>query len=191
MIEDAEIQASAAQAEALVHRDGHRVRFLDVDPDEDGARLLIEHVWTQPGTMAGPHWHPVLTECFTVREGAMRFRVDGRDLVLRAGEHVTVEPGQVHQFRNDGGRLVVLHEVRPPGRHRAMFAMWHHLDQQGRTFGPGIPRDPLWLALLWELQEGYLAGPPLALQRLVLGGLARLARRVHRLPPSVSASLGG
>jgi hypothetical protein len=58
----------------LVHRDGHRVAFLEEGTDERGEYLVIEHVWTRPGTMAGPHWHPVLTESFRVREGRMRSR---------------------------------------------------------------------------------------------------------------------
>src|SRR5215218_64576 len=60
---------------SLVHRDGHQVRFLEEGTDKDGEYLLIEHVWARPGPMAGPHWHPVLTESFAVEEGTMRFRV--------------------------------------------------------------------------------------------------------------------
>src|SRR3712207_9492524 len=67
----------------LVHRDEHRVAFLEEGRDGRGEYLVIEHVWTRPGTMAGPHWHPVLAEAFRVREGKMRFRVDGRE---RSGE---------------------------------------------------------------------------------------------------------
>jgi mannose-6-phosphate isomerase-like protein (cupin superfamily) len=104
---------------ALVHRDGHRVAFVEEGTEERGGYLLIEHVWTCPGMMAGPHWHPVLRETFHVLEGRMRFRVDGREFFLGPGEGVTVRPGEVHRFWNEGeGRLRVLHEVRPPGRHR-------------------------------------------------------------------------
>ncbi|MFI8978402.1 hypothetical protein ACIGO9_36365 [Nocardia asteroides] len=40
-----------------------------------------------------------------------------------------------------------------------------------------LPRNPLALGLLWEFQDGYLAGPPAPLQRLVFGGSAAPARR--------------
>lgn len=161
----------------LVHRDGHRVAFLEEGRDGRGEYLVIEHVWTRPGMMAGPHWHPVLEEAFRVREGGMRFRVDGREFVLGPGEGVTVSPGEVHRFWNEGqGRLRVVHEVRPPGRHREMFELWHRLDVVGKTNRHGVPKDPLALGLLWELQDGYLAGVPAPLQRLVFGGLARVAR---------------
>jgi mannose-6-phosphate isomerase-like protein (cupin superfamily) len=161
----------------LVHRDGHRVAFLEEGKDGRGEYLVIEHVWPRPGMMAGPHWHPVLEETFRVREGRMRFRVDGREFALGPGETVTVGPGEVHRFWNEGeGRLRVVHEVRPPGHHRQMFELWHRLDVAGKTNRHGVPKDPLALGLLWGLQDGYLAGIPAPLQRLVFGGLARLAR---------------
>lgn len=58
-----------------------------------------------------------------------------------------------------------------------MFELWHRLDVDGKTTPSGMPRNPLDVALLWELQDGYLAKIPAALQRVVFGGLARLARK--------------
>jgi mannose-6-phosphate isomerase-like protein (cupin superfamily) len=169
--------AAVGRSGVLVHRDGHRVALLEEGTDERGDYLVIEHVWTRPGPMAGPHWHPVLTETFRVQEGRMRFRVDGKEFVLGPGGGVTVRPGEVHRFWNEGeGRLKVIDEVRPPGHHREMFELWHRLDLAGKTNRQGVPVNPLALALLWELQDGYLAGVPASLQRLVFGGLARLAR---------------
>lgn len=105
----------------LVHRDGHRVRTLGERTDEAGRFLLIEHAWTRPGPMVRPHWHPVLTESFAIEEGRIRFRVYGQDFSLGPGEGVTVRPRQVHRFWNESeGRLVQMHEIRPPGRHREM-----------------------------------------------------------------------
>ena len=165
------------QGETLVHRDGHRVSFLGRGIDEAGEYLRIEHAWARPGMMAGPHWHPVLTERFVVKEGRMRFRLDGREVVLSAGEAVTIPPLQVHRFWNVGEeRLVVDHEVRPPGQHREMFELWHRLDAEGKTNGHGVPMNPLWLALLWERQDGYVAGVPALVQQVVFGGLANAAR---------------
>ena len=164
---------------AMVHRDGHRVRILGEGTDEAGRFLRIEHVWTRPGPMAGPHWHPVLTESFAVEEGRMRFRVDGKEFFLGPGESVTVRPRQVHRFWNEGEeRLVVRHEIRPPGRHMEMFELWHRLDLEGKTNRQGVPTGPLSLGLLWELQDGYVAHVPAFAQRLVFGGLARLAKRI-------------
>ncbi len=178
----AERDGTNGGSDALVHRDGHRVGFVDEGTDEVGGYLRIEHVWTRPGPMAGPHWHPVLTESFAVEEGRMRFRVDGREFMLGPGEAVTVRPGEVHRFWNEGNegeeRLLVMHEVRPQLRHWEMFELWHRLDLEGKTNRQGVPTNPLALGLLWERQDGYVAGLPASVQRLVFGGLARLARLV-------------
>lgn len=163
----------------LVHRDGHEVGFLDEGVDEGGDYLVIRHTWTRPGPMAGPHWHPVLRESFAVEEGRMRFCVDGQEYLLGPGERITIPSRQVHRFWNEGeGPLRVVHEVRPPGQHRTMFELWHRLDREGKTTQHGVPKNPLWMGLLWEYQDGYIAGIPRCVQRIVLGGLARLARLV-------------
>ncbi|MGH3089506.1 MAG: cupin domain-containing protein, partial [Rubrobacteraceae bacterium] len=60
--------------------------------------------------------------------------------------------------------------------HREMFEFMHRLDVAGKLNGRGIPTDPLLLGMLWERMDGYIAGPPVFLQRLFFGGLARLAR---------------
>lgn len=81
----------------------------------------------------------------------------------------------MHEFWSEAPDTVFDHEIRPPLRHWEMFRLWHNLDMAGKTTRARIPRDPLALALLWDYQDGYLAGPPAWLQRVVLGGLARLA----------------
>ena len=168
---------TSRDGDVLVHRDGHTVGFAGEGADAEGEYLLIEHFWPRRGMMAGPHWHPVLTESFAVEKGRVRFRVDGREFALGPGEFFTVRPGEVHRFWNSGGEpLVMMHLVRPPGRHRAMFELWHRLDVAGKTNRQGVPTNPLALGLLWERQDGYVAGIPEPVQRLVFGGLARLAR---------------
>src|SRR3712207_8539834 len=46
-------------------------------------------------------------------------------------------------------------------------SLWHRLDLEGKTNQRGIPTSPLALGLLWELQDGYVAGVPAVAQRLV------------------------
>lgn len=107
----------------------------------------------------------------------MRFRVDGAEIVAGPGDTVSAPPRAVHEFWNESTDTVVDHVVRPPLRHWAMFEFWSELDNAGRTTASRLPRNPLALGLLWEHQDGYLAGPPAPVQRLVFGGLAALARR--------------
>ncbi|RXZ80358.1 cupin domain-containing protein [Paenibacillaceae bacterium] len=161
----------------LQYPDGQTVTCLDQGTDANGEYLIVEHRIIRQGAVNGPHWHPDLKESFTVIEGQIRFRVDGEDIIAGPGDKLTVFPKQVHQFWKEGDDpLVMIHEIRPPGLHWHMFALIHKLECEGKMNRHGIPRNPLWLGLAWEAMDGYLSGPPTVVQRLVLGGLARLAK---------------
>ncbi|MEV6322069.1 cupin domain-containing protein [Nocardia sp. NPDC051787] len=165
-------------ARTLTFRNGHRVTLVAQGTDEHGPYLRLEHVLPRAERQAGPHWHPVLSERWTVRQGRLRFTVDGTEILAHPGDTVTAPAGAVHEFRSEVPGTVIDHEIRPPLRHWEMFRLWHNLDRAGKTTRGGVPRDPLALALLWDYQDGYLGGIPARLQRLVLGGLARLAVRL-------------
>ncbi|MYR05125.1 cupin domain-containing protein [Gordonia sp. SID5947] len=165
----------------LTFRDGHVIEIVGTFADGDHDVLELRHEIPSPGRMAGPHWHPDLTEVFRVRRGRMRFRVDRNVTELGPDDELTIRPGHVHEFWTLGRDVEVEHAISPPAHHREMFETWHRLDAEYRTNRFGVPRNPLDLATLWELQDGYLAGIPAWLQRLVFPPLARLARRRGRV----------
>ncbi|WP_039801760.1 cupin domain-containing protein [Nocardia araoensis] len=161
----------------LHFRNGHRVTLVDQGVDDRGAYLRLRHHLPTPGREAGPHWHPELTESWTVRHGQARFRIDGAETIAVQGDAAHAKAGAVHEFWTEAPDTVLDHEIRPPLRHWQMFQLWQALDAAGTTTRAGVPRNPLALALLWKYQDGYIAYVPLWLQRLFLGGLARLAHR--------------
>lgn len=158
----------------LTFRNGHRVTLVEAGADY----LRLEHHLPTPGREAGPHWHPVLTERWTVRQGRIRFRINNTEVIAEQGDSAFAPAGTVHEFWTDAPDTVIDHEIRPPLRHWQMFQLWQALDAAGKTTRAGVPRNPLALGLLWEYQDGYLAGIPAVVQRIILGGLARLARRI-------------
>lgn len=161
----------------LVHDDGRIVKMLERGEDNNGKFLLVEHMIIQQGSMNGPHSHPILQETFTVQEGQMRFVIDGEEMMVAQGEKVTIQPNQVHQFWNvSEKRLTALHEIRPPGNHWEMFELIHKLEGEGKLNKKGIPKNPLWLGLAWEYIDGYIEGPPRIVQKVLFGGLSRLAK---------------
>jgi quercetin dioxygenase-like cupin family protein len=165
--------------QVLVHPNGTTITLLEQGTDEQGEYLIVEHLVMKRGAMNGPHWHPVLTESFTVKEGMMRFIVDGTEQLLGPGQHIKVLPEQVHQFWNESeDQLIAIHEIRPPGNHWNMFKLIHKLTKQNRLNSKGVPRNPLWLGMAWECIDGYIAGPPILFQRALFGALAQLARLV-------------
>lgn len=163
----------------LVHTNGRTVTFLEKGQDEDGGYMTLRHRMIERGAINGPHSHPMLKETFQIIEGKMQFLVDGQEITLGAGEEITINPGQVHQFWNVSERnLIANHEIRPPGQHWKMFVLMHKLECEGKLTKNGIPRSPLWLGVAWECIDGYLDGPPRFIQKLVLGGLAKLAGKL-------------
>lgn len=162
--------------QSLIHLDGRTVTLIDSGTDDHGQYLLVEHVIIQQGAMNGPHWHPVLQEKFTVKEGRMRFVIDGRETIVEQGGCITIHPNETHQFWNvSDNRLIALHEVRPPGQHWKMFEFIHKLECEGKLNKKGVPLNPLWLGVAWKCIDGYIVGPPRIVQTVFLGGLARLA----------------
>ncbi|ONM46847.1 cupin domain-containing protein [Nocardia donostiensis] len=164
------------EARTLTFRSGHRITLLAEGSDENGPYLRLRHELPHPRRQAGPHWHPVLSERWTVHAGCLRFRIDGREIVAGPGDTVSAPARTVHEFWSEEPDTVVVHEIRPPLQHWRMFTVWRNLDNAGKTGTAGVPRNPLALALLWSHQDGYLAGIPPWLQRALLGGLARVTR---------------
>ncbi|NEW41511.1 cupin domain-containing protein [Nocardia cyriacigeorgica] len=162
--------------QALTFRNGHRVTLIDEGVDDNGPYLRLQHLLPAPKRQAGPHWHPELAEHWTIRAGRIRFRIDGTEVIADPGDTVTAPPRTVHEFWSELPDTVIDHEIRPPLRHWQMFQFWSTLDNAGKTTAAGLPRNPIALALLWDLQDGYLAKIPVPVQRVLLGGLARLAR---------------
>ncbi|WP_082233065.1 cupin domain-containing protein [Halobacillus massiliensis] len=160
----------------LVHPDGRKITFLDHGVDRDGEYLLLEHRVPCPKMLSGPHWHPLLTETFRIKEGELKIVVDKKEEILGSGDQLTVYPKQVHHFRNEeDSELIITHRIQPPRNNWKIFSLIHHLECNGKLSKKGIPKDPLWLGLAWEYMDGYLSGPPLLLQKCVLGGLAKAA----------------
>jgi quercetin dioxygenase-like cupin family protein len=107
--------------ERVLHnpRSGERIVIRRSD-----AELLEFDVFLRPGAhVPGGHIHPEQEERFTVLEGQVRFRVDGRETVTAPGAQVTVASGTRHWFGNAGPTPAhVRVEVRPALRMEDLLA---------------------------------------------------------------------
>jgi mannose-6-phosphate isomerase-like protein (cupin superfamily) len=124
------------------------------------------------------HVHPGQSERFEVHSGRLRLTVGARDLVLRAGDALTVPAGVPHTFAVHGGEPVELRATfEPAGRLEAFFRGLHVLARDGHIDARGRPRS---LAVarfaLEHLDEFRLARAPARLQRLALVALTGGAR---------------
>lgn len=157
---------------------GDEVTFLRT-AQETGEEYVLARVKLAPGGGNPLHHHPTFAEEFEVVEGSLTIERDGRKLLLDPGEHATVPAGSVHRFANDTDHpIVFLAQIRPARRFEEVLRVAYGLARDGKTNAAGIPKNPLELALLYEMGESYLADVPLWLQRTISILLAGLARRL-------------
>lgn len=138
--------------------------------------LEVEVEYGPDGKPPPPHFHPDQSEHFEVLEGILRVRVDGEDRELRRGQTLDVPPGCVHQMWNAATMPCrVSWQVMPRGRTEEWFRA---LDAANASAAPGKrPSLVTFAALLTEYDDVMrLAARPRPLVRVLLAGLARLAR---------------
>jgi len=133
-----------------------------------------------PGArVVGEHLHPALHERFTVKEGELTVVRDGERAVVRAGESADIEPGVWHDWWNEGDvDAIVRVEITPGERFTHMIETLFGLAREGHVNKHGMP-NPLQLALFaTEFSDiAVFRKPPAAVQRVLFGALAPIARR--------------
>jgi quercetin dioxygenase-like cupin family protein len=157
---------------------GERV-VVRVGTEDSGGRLLAVDGYVKPGgAVTGEHVHPAIDEDFTVLRGRVGFRIDGRESIAEPGKRLHVPAGTAHDWWNAGEEEAhVRVEIRPGARFEEMALNLFGLAQDGKTNSRGMP-NPLQAAIFArEFSDVlYFTSPPLWVQRLLFGALARVAR---------------
>ncbi len=126
-----------------------------------------------------PHFHPRLTETFTVEKGTLAVRLSqepGR--LLTAGESVTIAPGTVHRFWNPtDARIAFRAEVTPGQGFERFMRCLYGLAIAGKTDRKGLPTSPLIWACLLLWADFRFPGIPETLQERLLVTLYTVAER--------------
>jgi quercetin dioxygenase-like cupin family protein len=158
---------------------GLRTVFRKTAQETSGELLQVDWIG-EPGWTTGPdHVHPLQEERFEVLSGKLGLRVGGVERVHGSGDVIVAPAGAPHAAWNAGDDEVhVLVDFRPALRTEIAFEALAGLARDGKTNRAGAPRSPLQLALLLRYFEDeiYFVRPPLAVQRVILGALARVAR---------------
>jgi quercetin dioxygenase-like cupin family protein len=158
---------------------GLRTVFRKTAQDTSSELLQVDWIG-EPGWTTGPdHVHPYQEERFEVLSGKLGLRVGGVERVHGTGAVIAAPAGAPHAAWNAGDDEVhVLVDFRPALRTETAFETLAGLARDGKTNRVGAPKNPLRLALiLREFEEEiYFVRPPLAVQRVILGALARVAR---------------
>ncbi len=178
---------------------------LDNPVTKEHARIL-EAAWQNPQGRAraemiarvgsrvlGEHLHPGLVERFTVLEGELTVRRDGKLGRLLAGQTGEVRAGQWHDWWNASDRDArVIVEVEPGERFAYMLETLFGLAQLGHVDAKGMP-NLLQMALIGrEFSDTVqFKSPPPAIQKAVFAALAPIAHALgyRATYPQLSRSL--
>ncbi len=156
-----------------------RAVIVELPWSNDEGRVAVDLTALPGARVVGEHLHPALHERFTVREGELTVLRDGQRSVVRAGERADIEPGVWHDWWNEGDVDAIVHvEITPGERFGHMIETLFGLAREGHVNKRGMP-NPLQLALFaTEFSDiAVFRKPPAAVQRVLFGALAPIARR--------------
>jgi quercetin dioxygenase-like cupin family protein len=101
------VQLSEIQAEGVSHNPEITKRVMLRNGDVPRLTNFSQSRFA-PGQSAVAHSHADMYEVFFVEAGRGVISVDGAEHALEPGRCVMVEPGEVHELRNDGADELVL-----------------------------------------------------------------------------------
>ena len=150
-----------------------------VGTEESGGELLVADLYVRPGgAVAGEHVHARIEEWFTVQEGRIGFRLDGRETIAPLNRRMHLPAGTAHDWWNAGDEEAhVVVEVAPGTRFEEMMKNLYGLAQDGKTDAKGMP-NLLQAALFAREFEDVLrfTKPPSPVQKVLFVALAPVAR---------------
>lgn len=159
---------------------GLRTVFRKTARDTGDELLQVDWIGDPDWTTGPDHVHPLQEERFEVLSGKLGLRVEGVEHVLEAGEVIIAPAGSAHAAWNASSEeaVHVLVDFRPALRTETAFETLAVLARDGKTNAAGAPKNPLRLALIAREYEDeiYFVRPPLVVQQIIFGALAKVAR---------------
>jgi quercetin dioxygenase-like cupin family protein len=157
---------------------GERATFVETARESGGARSLAD-IETSPGGGVPLHRHANHEERIEVLEGEIEVTSGSVTRRFHAGEHVVIEAGEVHAWRNPSThRNLKFRGTMTPGHpgFETALRVAFGLGRDGRLRPSGLPRRFADLALIADWDPSLLAVGPLRLLAPLLRWSARRAR---------------
>jgi quercetin dioxygenase-like cupin family protein len=160
---------------------GERATILEMPYQNPEHRSTAELTARVGAKVVGEHYHPALVERFTVLEGELTVKRDGKIDILREGESAVIEAGVWHDWWNAGSRNArVRVEITPGERFAHMVETLFGLARLGYTDNKGMPNMLQLAVFAREFSDVVVfRSPPPAVQRLLFGVLAPIARPIR------------
>src|SRR5262245_15711879 len=148
----------------------------------------IAHLTARPGAaVVGEHFHPYISERFTVLSGRLDARIAGREMSLAPGESASAPAGVVHDWWNSSKTepAEVIVEVEraagaehfDPDRFELLIGMLFGLANDGKVDKKGRPSPLQGAVIAQEFADTVVfTHPPQAVQKVAIGVLAPIAK---------------
>lgn len=157
---------------------GEKIIWIETAKESAGKRLVFDFSVTPKGKLPVVHFHPRQTETFEVKCGEFYIKLGKETKQLKAGDKLSIPQGIPHQWWNPSpivtAEMTVTFE--PALNTETFLEQFFGLGNDNKTKADGTPAFLQIMAMANEY-EIYIAGPPLAIQKLmafVIGGMARL-----------------
>ncbi len=155
-----------------------KITFLKTTAETHGEYVRFQ-VELAPGGKVLMHHHTTFTERFDVVDGELHVDLNGKHLVLGAGQTALIPLHAVHRFYNPSRQPVTfITEVRPARQFEKNLKISYGLARDGKTTASGIAKNPLHLAVVFQYAETYIPGIPAWMQKAPFALLAIIARLV-------------
>lgn len=157
---------------------GERITWLATASDTQGIRLEFEFEVAPGGHLPVVHFHPRQQETFVLQEGEFEVMLKSGSVMLKPGDQLTIPKGVQHQWWNPSATVPAKMKVtfEPALNTETFLEQFYGLGNDDKTKPDGTPKF-LQIMAMANTYEIYVAGPPLAIQKLlsaVLGGFSRL-----------------
>jgi quercetin dioxygenase-like cupin family protein len=148
---------------------GQDIRFLLTGKDTNGEFLEMETSYESYSKEPAPHYHPNQDEDFTVIEGELTVRIDGRLRILRQGDSLHIAKNKVHSmWNNTKTKTIVNWKIKPALNTDKFLETATGLANDGKTDADGTP-NILQGVLMANKYAGEfrLQRPPFSVQKVL------------------------
>jgi quercetin dioxygenase-like cupin family protein len=158
-------------------RTGHTIKFIQTAKDTDGQLLEVEASYPSRSIIPPLHYHPYQEEDFLIVKGQMTLRMDGKIMLLKAGDRLHIPRNTPHSMWNSSGSEAVVNwKVQPALDTEHFFETTAGLAADRQLKKNGRPKLFQSVLMANKFSKVFrLSKPPYTIQRIVFAILIPFA----------------